>query len=73
MGTERRLPSLFVLALIVAVALSGALATGARAAPSGPRLAMGDSFSLLIELKDEQALVAVVQEAYVNGVSTRKV
>ena len=40
-----------------------------------PRLRTGSYFPSLLEprRRAEQALVAVVQEAYVNGVSTRKV
>jgi putative transposase len=40
-----------------------------------PRLRQGSSFPSFLEprRRAEQALVAVVQEAYVNGVSTRKV
>jgi transposase-like protein len=40
-----------------------------------PRLRTGSSFPSLLEprRRAEQALVAVVQEAYVNGVSTRRV
>jgi transposase-like protein len=40
-----------------------------------PRLRHGSSFPSFLEprRRAEQALVAVVQEAYVNGVSTRRV
>ena len=46
-----------------------------RVGPSGPRVRDGRYFPAMLEPRKraEQALVAVVREAYVNGVSTRKV